>query len=332
MRDHTSNYCTIDASRTRVARLKDSLSLGKAALRFPLIFLICLSLFLSASACGTSDGLDERGQSFDFSSIPTNKKIQSMLPQELREKGVLTVGTNAAYAPAEYTGEDSRVVLGYEIDLIKGIAKVMGLKTQIVQASFNSIIPAVGKKYTVGVSGFTITAEREKSVNFVQHYRSGMSFVVNKGNPKKITVNNLCGRKISVQTGTMQETDAGTMSEKCLSRGKPAITIRSYRDQPSATIALISKQVDAMYTDTPVGEYAVKETEGKLQMLGKAKGVAPMGIVIAKNDMATARAIRAALQILIDSGTYRKILSSWGVTSGIIKKAVINPKLKSTAS
>ena len=71
----------------------------------------------------------------------------------------------------------------------------------------------------------------------------------------------------------------------------------------------------------------MKQTKGKLELLGKPYDIAPQGIVVKKGDDKTAHAIQGALQELIDSGVYMRILKAWGVEDGAIDKAVINPKV-----
>ena len=279
--------------------------LGRLAAALVLVLgMVCL-----LPACGTSDGLDEKAESFDYSHIRTDPDVVALLPKDIKDSGELTIGTNAIYAPAEYTGEDTKTIMGYEIDIARGLGKVMGLRVRPIESNFDNIIPAMGSKFDLGMSAFTITAEREKSVNFVQHYRAGLSFVVARGNPRKLAVGNLCGATASVQTGTAQEESILAMARACKAQG--------------------NKQVDLMYTDTPVAAYAVKQTDGALQLLGRPQEVAPMGIVIAKDNMKLTKAVQAALQKLIDSGVYKAILDKWGVASGAVTKAVINPDLTS---
>lgn len=284
-------------------------------------------LCVTLSACGTSDGLDDAQANVDLSDVQIDQSLANQVSDQVKKDGYLTVGSNATWAPAEFTGEDNETVIGYEIDLAKAIAKVLGLKVKIINSSFATIIPSVGSKYDVGVSGFTITAEREKTVNFVQFYSAGMSYVVKKGNPKNIDVNNLCGQRVSVQVGTAEETALEDTSALCVKDGKPALDLQIYEMQTQATTAVMTGRSDVMYSDTPVSAYAVKQTEGKLQLLGDPVDVAPQGIVVAKSDMATARAISAATQKLIDNGVYMRILKAWGVQSGSVKEAVINPKV-----
>ncbi len=288
---------------------------------------LCVSCAM-LSACGTSDGLDDAQANVDLSDVSTDKELAALVSRDVAQDGVLTVGSNATWAPAEFTGEDNVTVIGYEIDIIKAIAKVLGLETRIVNSSFSTIIPAVGSKFDVGVSGFTITAEREKTVTFVEHYESGMSYVVRKGNPKKVDPDNLCGVRASVQVGTAEETALEEASTACTNKGKDAIALQVYEAQTEATTAVITGRADVMYSDTPVSAYAVKQTKDTLELLGKPYDVAPQGIVVNKDDTATAQAIQKALQKLIDSGVYMRILKAWGVEDGAISKAVINPKVE----
>ena len=80
------------------------------------------------------------------------------------------------------------------------------------------------------------------------------------------------------------------------------------------------------YADSPVAGYAISQTGDALEDLGSAEGVVKQGIAIKKGDTELAKAVQAAMQHLMDDGTYMKILEAWGVESGAIKTAEINPK------
>ncbi len=286
-----------------------------------------LALLAGLAACGTSDGLDDAQANIDLSDVSKDDQLAAMVSEEVAHDGVLTVGSNASWAPAEFTGEDNETVIGFDIDIIKAVGKVLGLEVKVINSSFSTIIPSVGSKFDVGISGFTITAEREKTVTFVQHYAAGMSYAVRKGNPKNIDPDNLCGVRASVQVGTAEETALEDSSAQCVKEGKAAIDLQVYDQQTQATTALITGRSDVMYSDTPVSAYAVKQTKDKLELLGEPYDVAPQGIVINKKDEATAKAVQGAVQKLIDSGVYMRILKAWGVEDGAIKEAVINPKV-----
>ena len=83
-----------------------------------------------------------------------------------------------------------------------------------------------------------------------------------------------------MQTGTVQVDDITARSKKCTDAGKPAITIDQYQAQSDATAAVVSGKDDAMLADSPVGAYAVKQTNGQLELLGDIYESAPYGYVV----------------------------------------------------
>ncbi|KAE8128115.1 MULTISPECIES: ABC transporter substrate-binding protein [Bifidobacterium] len=293
------------------------------------------AMIVSAAACGTSNaGSSSRSSSsaadkgVDVSSVKKDDAIAALLPSSVTKDGTLTIGTDTSYAPAEFLDADGKTPIGFDVDLGQAIANVFGLKRVTVSSTFDSIIPSVGSKYDIGMSSFTVTKERLAAVDFVTYFNAGSTFVVQKGNPKKIDTDNLCGAKLAVQTGTTQESAAHTIDKQCTAAGKKSIQIQSFKAQTDVTTAVASGKSDIFYADTPVAGYAIVQTNNTLQTIGKDVDVTPEGIVVKKGDTATAQAVQKAVQKLIDDGTYEKVLSHWGVASGAIDKAEINPSVE----
>ena len=168
----------------------------------------------------------------------------------------------------------------------------------------------------------TITEERLQSVDFVSYYRAGSTWAVQKGNPKKLDTSDMCGAKIAVQTGTVQEDEANKIAKGCKADKKAEVM--SYKRQAEAATAVATGKADVFYADSPVAGYAIAQTDGELETLGKTEGIAPEGIVVKKGDQQMDEALQKALQKLIDDGTYMKILKYWGVQDGAISKPEIN--------
>ena len=151
---------------------------------------------------------------------------------------------------------------------------------------------------------------------------------VKKGNPNKVDSSNLCGVKVAVQTGTTQEEEVNKANEQCKADGKDAIDIQSSKLQTDVTTAVASGKADIFYADTPVAGYAIKQTGDTLEALGEDVGVTPEAVAVKKGDSKTAEAVQKAIQKLMDDGTYKKILDTWGVSSGAVDKAEINPSVE----
>lgn len=280
------------------------------------------------AACGTSDGGVSAGRtisSYDVSDVRFDERIAAMLPASVTDDGVLTVGTNPSYAPAEFLAADGRTALGYDMDLARALGRIFGLDVDIVASNFETIIPAVGSKYDLGISAFTVTRERLGSVDFVTYFTAGMSYAVATGNPRGVDVDDLCGRRVTVQTGTVEETNIDDADARCRAQGRARIAVQSFRQQADATTAVVVGKADVFFADSPVVGYAIEQTGNRLERLGGEFDAVPNAIAIRKGDSATVKAVQAGMQKLMDDGTYLRILRHWGVQSGAIGRAEINP-------
>ena len=174
------------------------------------------AMLFATAACGTSDKADAgtdsaKGSdaatitSYDVSSVKKDDAIAALLPESVTKDGKLTIGTNPSYAPAEFLDADGKTQIGYDMDLARALGNIFGLDTEIVSSNFDTIIPAIGTKYDLGIAAFTITKERMQSVDFVSYFTAGMGYAVAKGNPKNVNPDDLCGLNVAVETGTVEE-------------------------------------------------------------------------------------------------------------------------------
>jgi polar amino acid transport system substrate-binding protein len=249
-------------------------------------------------------------------------EIAATLPADIRNSGKLVVGVNLPYAPNEFKDEKGTIV-GFDVDLLNAVAATLGLATDYREADFAKIIPSIQQgTYNVGMSSFTDTKEREKSVDFVDYFSAGILWAQRPGS--SIDPNDACGKKVAVQATTTEETDElPAKSKKCVDAGKPEIQIVKFDGQDAATNAVVLGQVDAMSADSPVTAYAIKQSNGKLEAAGEISDAAPYGWPVAK-DSPLAQSLQKALEHLIQTGDYKAIASNWGVEKGMIEKPVIN--------
>ena len=297
---------------------------------------LSVAMLFAGAACGTSDGSDDAASSdsgsksseltgYDVSSVQKDDDIAKLLPDYVTKDGKLTIGMDTSYAPAEFLAEDGKTPVGFDVDIAKALAQVFGLEADPETANFDSIIPSVGSKYDIGISSFTVTKERLEAVDFVSHFDAGSAWAVKKGNPNKIDTSDLCGKKVAVQTATMQETAANKMAKQCKADGKAEMDVISSKLQTDVTTNVVTGKADVFYADSPVAGYAISQTDGQLEALGDVEGVAKQGIAVKKGNTQLAEAVQKAVQKLMDDGTYMKILKHWGVESGALDKAEINP-------
>jgi polar amino acid transport system substrate-binding protein len=291
--------------------------------------LLGLVMVVALVAAGCGDDSDTGGGTTETTAAaPTvDEALAAKVPDTIKSDGKVLIGTDASYAPNEFLDADGKTVVGWDVDLFNAVAAKLGLQTEWQSATFDAIIPGVQSgKYEMGISSFTINDERKQQVNMVSYFSAGTQWGTKTGNPTGVQPDDACGKKVAVQTNTVQDTeDLPKRDEACTAAGNPAITVDRYQRQDQATAAVVSGKDDAMLADSPVLAYAVKQTNGQLELLGDIYDAAPYGYVIEKDQTEFAQAVADAVQALITDGTYKTILDKWGVGAGAIDNPAVNP-------
>ena len=281
---------------------------------------------LSLAACG-SDSLESGGakasSAAGSATAAASQAVDQALTDAMKNGEVIDedlVG-NVSDLPIEEEGRLTASGL-----LFTAAAQKLGLKAEFQNAEFPSIILGVTSgKFDVGVSSFTINADRKQKVNMVQYFNAGTLWAVKKGNPKQVDPAKACGLKVGVQKGTVQIDDLTARSKKCTDAGQPAITQIVETEQSKVTADLSSGKVDAMAADSPITNYAVKQTNGQLEKVGELYDSAPYGIVVPKDQQALAEAIGGAFAAMEKSGDYKKVLEKWNNADGAVTAFPVNP-------
>ncbi len=282
---------------------------------------------LALSACGSNSlSTSATSTSAPAASQSVGAAIAAALPAKIKSARKIVVGVDTSYPPSEFLNADGKTANGFDIDLFNAVAQKFGVTVEWKTANFDSIILGVSSgKFDVGVSSFTINPDRKKQVDMVSYYTAGTQWIVPKGNPKKVDPNNACGLNVGVQKGTVQIDDLTARSKKCTDAGKKPINQIVEELQVKVNADVVSGKADAMAADSPVGLYAVKQTNGAVEPVGASYASAPYGYVLPKGQTAFANAMVAALKSLDASGDYKKILTTWGVQSGAINSFALNP-------
>lgn len=298
--------------------------------RLPLIAMSgVIAVGLTLSACG-SDSMSTTpgaggGASTSAAGGGVDAALAAKVPAKIKDAGKIVIGTDPTYAPSEMLATDGKTVEGFDVEVFNAVAAKLGLKTEWQPAGFGTIILGVTSgKYDVGVSSFTINDERKQQVNMVSYYSAGTQWVVAKGNPKKVDIENACGLSIGVQKDTVQVDDLTARSKKCTDAGKPAINLIVQEGQDQVTADVVSGKTVAMLADSPVGLWAVKQT-GQLEALGDIYDSAPYGYVVPKDQTDFANLLVEALKATEADGSYEAALKKFNVEAGAISDFAVNP-------
>jgi polar amino acid transport system substrate-binding protein len=282
----------------------------------------------AVSACGSNSLSGEPSGAPSSAAQPSQSADTALfdkLPDKIKSAKKIVVGTDASYAPNEFFAGDGKTIQGADVDLFNAVAAKLGVTAEYRNANFDSIILGVtSAKYDMGISSFTINADRMKQVNMVSYYQAGTQWATAKGNPKGIDPDNACGKTIAVQRATVQDTDdLPARQQKC---GGDKIKVLRFTGQDQATAAVVSGRADAMLADSPVTQYAVKQARGKLALLGDVYDAAPYGYVVPKDQQQFAQVLADALKQVHQDGSYQQALSKWGIQSGAISDFAVNPE------
>jgi polar amino acid transport system substrate-binding protein len=289
---------------------------------------VCVPMLTVAllAGCGSSSNSNSTSTTTATTAASgVDAAIAAQVPAAIKSKGTLNIATEAQYAPNEFIAPDGHTVIGMDADMMTAIAGVMGLKVNLINSNFETIIPGLAAgRYDLGVSSFTDTKEREKTVDFVDYFRAGLSFYAKaSSNPGVNTLADLCGKTVAVEKGTVELESAEKQDKACKKEGKKSIGVLSFPGQNPVNLAIASGRAEVAFADSPVAAYQVKQSNGSFKLVGETFEYAPYGIAIPKTTGMT-KPIYESLKKLIADGTYKQILEKWGLQAGAITEPKIN--------
>ncbi|MEF8849363.1 MAG: basic amino acid ABC transporter substrate-binding protein [Candidatus Bipolaricaulota bacterium] len=219
----------------------------------------------------------------------------------------LTVGTSAGFPPFEIMEEGDLV--GFDVDLMEAIAEEQGLDLQWRDLSFASLIPALDAgKVDVVAAAMTITAERDKKVDFSDPYWSADQAVIVREESELNVVEALMGsRMIGAQTGT---TGASWVKEELIEKKIIGNSVlRHYDTYVMAVRDLVNKNIDSVVVDTPVAETFTERQPVKV--IARLVTGENYGLAVKEGNSELVAELNSGLQKVRDSGKYDELVEKW---------------------
>ena len=246
---------------------------------------ILLVLTLLVAACGTKDENTGSGK---------------------EEGKVYKVGIDTTYPPFEF--EEAGEYKGIDIDIINAIAKNQGIKIEFSPMDFGGIIPAMqADQLDIAIAGMSITDDRKKVVDFSEPYfDAGLTLVVEGGNEKITSLDDLKGKKLAAKKGT---TGATFATENAAEKGFEVV---QFNDSPAMFQEVANGNADALIEDYPVIAYAIAQNDLGLKTIGDRLNGDQYGIAVLKGENADIlKKINAGLDELKEDGTYDEIINTY---------------------
>jgi polar amino acid transport system substrate-binding protein len=279
-----------------------------------------LSLFVCGSALAAA------AQAGSIPAESAQPSLVKLLPSGIAKSKTLTVAVAVGSPPDDFRDEKNRIV-GWEIDILRAAAQSMGLKLDLRPTTFDAIIPGLqAKRFDTAVGQIGITAVREKVVDMVGTLLGNELFAAKASSSLKIkTLDDLCGHSVATTRGSREYEFALQQQPKCKAAGKPQINVMVFNDGTSAASAMMSGRAELFWLGSTAVSYFVRQSDGRAKTVGSYTEKSYIGVALPK-DSGMAKPLQAAIQHLIDDGTYSKIVTKWGLQDGAIKKSPLNPK------
>jgi polar amino acid transport system substrate-binding protein len=279
-------------------------------------FATCLAaitvLILNVSPC-----LVQQAHADDVSGtapIKTDATLSALVPNSYRQRQTISVAVNPEIAPIKFIDDDGNIA-GFTPDLLSSAAKVLGLKLQFVQASFDSLIPGLSANRFDILLSLGDFPSRHSKVTFVDYLNVGQTIVASPRRGLVVkSLNDLCGLRVALPRGTAPLEQANDVSSKCVAEGKKPIDIATYPDTNMTLLSLTNDASQAAWIDSPAANYNVKKFPDKYQTVffyyNASYGI---GFSVDENGKRFAGAVQQALLKLQKDGVYANLIQKWGL-------------------
>ena len=217
----------------------------------------------------------------------------------------LVVAQDTTFPPMEYL-DDSKAVVGFDVDLMNAVAKEAKVDIEFKSVSWDGIFAGVQNgTYDIIASSVTITDERKATMDFSDPYvNAGQVLVVLTENNTDTKLDQFKGRNVGAQVNTTGSMEVDKIKE---------IKLKAYDDIALSFDDLINKRVEAVVIDTPVAAMYVKNPKfaGKIKIVGEPMTSEFYGIVVKKGNKELLDKLNAGLKAVTASGKLDELKAKW---------------------
>ncbi len=221
-----------------------------------------------------------------------------------------TVVTEPTFPPYDTTDKDGNLD-GFDMDMVKAIAKDQGFKVKFKSMEFQSLIPAIqAGNADIIAAGMNVDKERSKKVDFTNTYSdSGLVVMVKKDNTTIKGVDSLTSTmKVASQTGTSGATECKDLQKE--GKISEAVILDGF---DTCIMQLQNGDVNAVIIDKPVAQNYIQKHSGKFKIVGKTMDAESYAMAVKKGNTALKKQLNQGLKNIIKDGTFQKLCDKWGI-------------------
>ncbi|AVM01363.1 amino acid ABC transporter permease [Gordonia iterans] len=257
------------------------------------------------TATAAPENLNTSDQAVDTFTTPTVAPLESIDVNQLGliQPGVLTVGT-LSDAPPSICLNSSGQYTGFDNELLKAVAAKIGLEIKFVGTEFAGLLAQVAnKRFDVGSSSITTTAERRKNVAFTNGYDFGYFSLVASQTGAVQGFDDLSGsHRIGVVQGTVQD-DFVTNTLN--------LDPVKFPDYATAYANLKSGQIDAWVAPSQQAEGAIQDGDGMAILEDTFSVNNFVGWAAPIGNQKLIDALNSGLDAVIADGTWASLYTDW---------------------
>jgi polar amino acid transport system substrate-binding protein len=228
----------------------------------------------------------------------------SLLASCAQSNDALSVATDASFPPFEYVEEDSKDIVGFDIDLMNAIAEKAGLDIEYQNVAWDPLLAGMADcQYDMAISAITITADRAEQFSFSDPYiNAGQIVAVAIDNDTISGPTDLVGMTIGAQIGTTGAMEAEAIEDT---------TVKVYDTYELAFLDLANGQIDAVVADYPTAVAFVNANTDSLKVVGDVFTDESYGVAFCKGNDELISQVNAAFAELQSEGYIDDLVVKW---------------------
>ncbi len=250
--------------------------------------------------------------------------LVKLVPPDAANKP-FTLAVALGSPPDDFRNEKGEIA-GWEIDIMRAATQALGLQLELRPTTFDTLIPGLqANRFDAAVGQMGVTVVREKVVDMIGTLTGNELFAAMADDPIKVnSLDDLCGVTVATTRGSREMVFAEEHQPKCAAAGKKPIDALAFNDGNGAAEALMSHRAELFWLGSTAVSYFVAQSKGRTKVVGSYTDTSYIGVALPKGSPMVAP-LQAAIQHVIDDGTYQKIVTKWGLESGAVKQAPVNP-------
>ncbi|TKT74443.1 ABC transporter substrate-binding protein [Aquamicrobium sp. LC103] len=251
-------------------------------------------------------------------------ELTKLLPQGVRDAGVLKVGGPTAISPYMYVDESGKLG-GVIHDLMNAVGEKLGVPVEFSNINYSALIPALqAERVDVGIGTFTDTLQRQEQIDFVDYIKTNMVLMGRPETEERIkAVADLCGFTAASPSGTTSEIVMKAQVDKCKEEGKPGMNVLIVPSPAEAQLQVQTGRADVFIQAYGVG-IGIQASGQGLEILGEPFRPEYHGAGISKGNKELADALIAGFKAVMEDGSYAEILAKYDISVLALDEPVFN--------